>query len=189
MDDPKHPMSKLERFLNNIIGQLTVNLIPATWIRVGFYSILVVSFFLTGGFDLKEGTVCSEVESIFLSGTDDAPGWVYMLIALIPIFEITRILHNVSKNGVPHRRFVAIGSFILCVILCFSLIYIWLGISTDGFVAANPLDYLYFSTVTFTTLGYGDFAPCPNARWAAASQALIGFGSIGLLIYVATKRN
>ncbi|WP_334545156.1 ion channel [Rhizobium leguminosarum] len=35
-------------------------------------------------------------------------------------------------------------------------------------------DYLYYSTVTFTTLGYGDFRPCGPARLYAATEALFG---------------
>jgi hypothetical protein len=43
--------------------------------------------------------------------------------------------------------------------------------------AATPtsfLDYMYFSTVTFTTLGYGDFRPCEHARLYAAAEAMLG---------------
>ncbi|MEO1637657.1 MAG: potassium channel family protein [Pseudomonadota bacterium] len=41
--------------------------------------------------------------------------------------------------------------------------------------AETVSDYLYFSVVTFTTLGYGDFVPTGLNRLIAASEALIGF--------------
>lgn len=39
---------------------------------------------------------------------------------------------------------------------------------------------LYFSVVTFSTLGYGDISPCPPTRPFAAAHALIGNVHLGL---------
>ncbi len=52
------------------------------------------------------------------------------------------------------------------------------GVITD--VAFS--DALYFSIVTFTTLGYGDFQPVPEFRIVAALQALSGYIFLGLFI-------
>lgn len=41
---------------------------------------------------------------------------------------------------------------------------------------------LYFSVVTFTTLGYGDFRPTKNARAFAAVKALFGYILLGILV-------
>jgi hypothetical protein len=41
---------------------------------------------------------------------------------------------------------------------------------------------LFFSIVTFTTLGYGDFQPTPRMRLIAASEAIIGYLYLGLLV-------
>lgn len=41
---------------------------------------------------------------------------------------------------------------------------------------------LYYSTVTFTTLGYGEYTPRGSTRFTAASQALIGFVFMPLLL-------
>lgn len=41
---------------------------------------------------------------------------------------------------------------------------------------------LYFSAVTFTTLGYGDFQPVPRLRLIAGFQALMGYLFLGLLV-------
>lgn len=44
---------------------------------------------------------------------------------------------------------------------------------------------LYFSIVTFTTLGYGDFQPGAKLRLLAAFQALYGYGYLGLIVAAA----
>lgn len=41
-------------------------------------------------------------------------------------------------------------------------------------VTENFFDYIYYSAVTFTTLGYGDFKPCAAARLYAAGETLLG---------------
>ena len=41
---------------------------------------------------------------------------------------------------------------------------------------------LYYSTVTFTTLGYGDFQPLPRMRTIAGIEALIGYGYLGMVV-------
>jgi hypothetical protein len=56
-------------------------------------------------------------------------------------------------------------------------------------VGKNPIkihndvpNALYFSIVTFTTLGYGDMQPIPKMRIVAASQALVGYAYLGLIV-------
>ena len=47
---------------------------------------------------------------------------------------------------------------------------------------SGSTDVLYFSIVTWTTLGYGDFRPSPDTRMYAASQAVLGYFYMGILI-------
>ncbi|MEO1331167.1 MAG: ion channel [Pseudomonadota bacterium] len=42
-------------------------------------------------------------------------------------------------------------------------------------------DFLYFSAVSFSTLGFGDFAPCPEVRLAASAQAIYGNLHLGMI--------
>ena len=46
---------------------------------------------------------------------------------------------------------------------------------------------IYFSTVTWTTLGYGDVQPKPDIRLIAALEALLGYIYFGLLVGKATN--
>lgn len=47
---------------------------------------------------------------------------------------------------------------------------------------------IYFSVVTFTTLGYGDLLPKPEFRWLAASEALAGILLTGLFLFTLARR-
>ena len=45
--------------------------------------------------------------------------------------------------------------------------------------ALGWLDYVYFSLVTYTTVGYGDFVPAGPIRFIAATEALNGWVLLG----------
>ena len=68
-------------------------------------------------------------------------------------------------------------------IIAFAGIYRSLGIIEQGFFRyPTHMDAAYFSIVTFTTLGYGDFQPVAAYRMVAAIEALIGYVYLGLLV-------
>ena len=57
----------------------------------------------------------------------------------------------------------------------------------NGLISGSEIDHsfesaIYFSVITFTTLGYGDFQPTPDIRLWAAGEALIGYIVIAMLI-------
>ena len=77
----------------------------------------------------------------------------------------------------------------LVVIGIFSLFYLSSGaiIFSQGNEAMRlrgPLDALYFSVVTFTTLGYGDWHPDPNhwIRYVAMTEAFTGAFMMALFV-------
>jgi len=51
--------------------------------------------------------------------------------------------------------------------------------------ATSVFDFYYFSTVTFSTLGYGDLSPVPAGRVIASVQAIIGNLHLGVLVAAA----
>lgn len=55
------------------------------------------------------------------------------------------------------------------------------GIIRPGAAAetADWLDYIYFSFVTYTTVGYGDLVPAGPIRFVAATEALNGWVLLG----------
>jgi hypothetical protein len=46
---------------------------------------------------------------------------------------------------------------------------------------------LYFSIVTWTTLGYGDFVPPADIRMVAAAEALLGYFTFGTIVGLLTS--
>jgi prepilin signal peptidase PulO-like enzyme (type II secretory pathway) len=52
----------------------------------------------------------------------------------------------------------------------------------SGAVLSDARTCFYFSLVTWTTLGYGDFRPTAALRLIAASEALLGYVSMALFI-------
>lgn len=85
-------------------------------------------------------------------------------------------------------------------IILFALGYAFLGLSYNGSTAqlSTSLDVwenlkvlgnaLYFSIVTFTTLGYGDITPVGFSRLAAATEAFTGSFTIALFVVVFVRR-
>jgi hypothetical protein len=96
--------------------------------------------------------------------------------------------------------FWAVAGFGLCprrvlgtavaTILGFALLYWGAGgvITQTGDPIRGFLDALYFSGVTFSTVGYGDFVPTPALRLFAMAEALIGAFTIGLFVVVLANR-
>ncbi|MCY4462313.1 MAG: potassium channel family protein [Albidovulum sp.] len=126
-----------------------------------------------------------------------APGiWIW----LIALFLQFLLLYTTGLCLMPATRDSAAvftrPSAILIVlasgainISCFALIHLETGLrdatlssDTDSF-----RDGLYFSVVTFTTLGYGDLQPFPEGRLAAAFQAFSGYVYLGLGIGLAVN--
>jgi len=90
--------------------------------------------------------------------------------------------------------------FSISLITVFATLYFFSGLSFSGeSLAFNPdisawenikvfFGSLYFSVVTFTTLGYGDVAPVGIARAFAALEAFLGSFTLALFVVVFVKK-
>ena len=74
-------------------------------------------------------------------------------------------------------------------VFCCAFVYQSAGLEgpvNAGRSTAFP-DALYFSLVTFTTLGYGDFSPTADIRLPASLQTLTGYAYLALAIGLAVS--
>ena len=90
--------------------------------------------------------------------------------------------------------------FSMGLILVCALLYLFTGLNYDGnvhiFKLSNSIstnltlffNCLYYSVVTFTTLGYGDFTPIGYSRAIAAIEAFTGSFTIALFVVVFVKK-
>lgn len=64
------------------------------------------------------------------------------------------------------------------------------GIQQNGeVITSDPVQLLYFSIVTFTTLGYGDFQPATElSKLVASTEAMLGSLLMALLVFVLGRR-
>jgi hypothetical protein len=77
-----------------------------------------------------------------------------------------------------------VAAFSILMIVSYALLFTWLHVLPErGFQTA-----LYFSVVTFTTLGYGDLIPAKQFRLLAASEALVGLLLVGLFLFTLSRR-
>ena len=112
----------------------------------------------------------------FLLLSSAQPSWFDLVIPLfffvaffansIIVAVLIRRRSETQLHGITNSILLLFG-----VIIGYAEAYRYAGI--EG--AATVADYLYFSVVTFTTVGYGDFVPTGLNRMMAASEALIGF--------------
>jgi len=88
--------------------------------------------------------------------------------------------------GERPRRAIATS---LLVILGYAAVYTALDLrGPDGPIGADFLQCAYYSTVTFTTLGYGDIIPLGAARYVAATEAFLGAWMMALFVFVFCRR-
>ncbi|SMO81423.1 potassium channel family protein [Ruegeria faecimaris] len=87
----------------------------------------------------------------------------------------------------PRRILLLMGvSFIQVVPFLFAAAYGAFGYQDNCVIGAQgPADILYFSYVTFTTVGYGDMSPTGLCRALAVAEAVTGYILLGLFVAAA----
>ena len=129
----------------------------------------------------------------FEQSAADIPSLRWVLMAQMLVTSVIWV--PVSFNNALSKPTALLISALngLTIIVIFVLIYQQTGIVFTGpaeYAPPQPYnlrEYIYFSTVTFTTLGYGDFQPLPTARIFAAVQSIIGYIYLGIFVGIAVS--
>jgi hypothetical protein len=112
---------------------------------------------------------------------------VYMTIKFLRLVNRTKPVHPSIKANIFLSMFLTVTSLIAfsaCEYTYFGLrdTSIPLDATHDGIVR-DGVKSLYFSVVTWTTLGYGDFVPANDfTRFFAAWEALTGYVVMAVLV-------
>lgn len=124
-------------------------------------------------------------------GATGQPGLVVTLLGVLfsGTFIFLLITRLRSLLAHPERRLlelVLLAVNLAILILTFAWIHSEVGLMDISGPAPRPThdlgDAIYFSIVTSTTLGYGDFIPLGPGRPVAAIQALTGYLILGILV-------
>ena len=87
----------------------------------------------------------------------------------------------INASSIFQRKPLFFGILYLCLIPIYATLYLWFPSITGS--EKSLIECLYFSTVTITTLGYGDITPSGDlGRLVTASESLLGVVTIGLFL-------
>jgi hypothetical protein len=95
-------------------------------------------------------------------------------IAMFGIFGF--VVHDIG----PGKTFVAMLAQTIVLICLFAVLYLY-RLDIERMTYA---DALYYSTLTWTSLGYADLSPVGDMRLVTALQAITGYVFLGLLVSV-----
>lgn len=111
------------------------------------------------------------------------------------MISLTVVIHTFGLMGVPHMmswvtdrirlhghrsRMLAMNTVVIGVFAVLTAeVWLWAASFTLIGVVDDFETALYFSTITFSTVGYGDVVPHPEWRMLAALEGVNGFLLIG----------
>jgi len=105
-------------------------------------------------------------------------------------FVALRVAWHVSSREYQHAPFFLYTlGIVASQVLGFANVYLRHGlIAGDGNPVRSFEVSVYFSLVTWTTLGYGDFQPTPEVRLPAAMEAMLGYIVMGAFLALAFQK-
>jgi hypothetical protein len=109
---------------------------------------------------------------------------LYLIVSLVFFGFFARKL---APTRLDLLTYLILAALIVSVLtLAYTDVYKTHGIidTLNGATTRNTIDCYYFSIVTWTTVGYGDFRPTEAGRLFAASEAIVGLTFMGLFISV-----
>ena len=100
------------------------------------------------------------------------------------------IMDTLCGYGEKPHRIVLSALFTIFAFAGIHLFFNGVEMTGDPSYVLKWSDYLYYSTITFTTVGYGDFIPKASAlfRLLAATEAFVGVFLTGLFIFTLARK-
>lgn len=100
------------------------------------------------------------------------------------------IMSALCGYGEKPFRIISASLFTIILFALFFFSYNAIEYTGQGSSSLGWSDYLYYSTITFTTVGYGDIIPKQQAafRLMAACEAFIGVFLTGLFIFTLARK-
>src|SRR5262245_1519378 len=127
------------------------------------------------------GAVVAAAVSLIWGASETTTGWFFAVNVLLVGAAPVAIAHALYRRTVIDTRTV-LGA--VCIYLLLAIMFAFLyaaigGIGSDPFFVQTKTPgiqiYLYFSFVTQTTVGYGDYTAATNlGRTLATTEALLG---------------
>lgn len=115
-------------------------------------------------------------------------GFGILFVAVFVWLLVSHVQSLLAARGTMWKHLLLIAVNVVLLLLAFATTYQKLGIQDNtqspATVSHDFANSVYYSIVTFTTLGYGDFYPTGLARPLAALQALTGYLVLGILASV-----
>ena len=188
----KKGVERIELLLAITIGILLVASVLSTKIFIipaEIVSILILSFVIVKVYQIikNRGTVLEDYISValivlfgilyYILGTTNALIVTVLIFLLAYSIGLIPFMNDILKSKKVTLFILSYAFFVLIIILLFAGAYS--ANSTEFTNYGNPTslhfeDTIYFSIITFTTVGYGDIAPTGTNKLIASIQSLTG---------------
>lgn len=115
--------------------------------------------------------------------------WVRISAVILSFIGVLALqIRLVLSASIPHVRAVeAVAESVVAFVLLFALLYVSLSTSDPSSFSEplNRIDALYFTSSTFSTVGFGDIvASSTLARGLVSLQMITGLGLLGMIAKV-----
>jgi len=167
-----HPLAILALFSNLLLAVGAFFVFPSEFSETTSHCFLSSQFAIVAGEIYRTVPLGCAVPHCYMAALFGSGAAVSTVIAFAR--------HRISPGATLVALFIHAGA----LLLLFAGIYLGFGLVLGNTEVTNMErpDALYFSVVTWTTLGYGDFAPRAAIRLVAALQALLGYVFFGLIV-------
>lgn len=135
-------------------------------------------------------TFLPSFEAIFSSGSINVKlsfiGFFFAVSNCLFIIQIKRFFSGCQPSKLVFIELLFVFITGISNIFLFAWVYYYVGVVggdvNSPIITGDKITSLYFSIVTWTTLGYGDLKPVESLRLVAAAEALMGYIYTAILV-------